>query len=165
MTKKLFKVLTFCLLLLSALVLTTQPALAQITNPVISEELGGNAAEASAGLTFVRYFVSLWRAIMSVGALLVLVYFLWAAIEWITAGGDSGKVGKARDKITQSILGLIILVSSTLIIGFISRLFFGSAFNILSPNLPDNLQLEGSAGGSGTKLPGGLGTAGGGNKN
>lgn len=142
MIKKLI-ILTLTIATLGALFLFhTQPALAQITNPVISEELGGNPVEAQAGFTFVRYFVSLWRAIMSIGSLIVLIYFLWAAIEWITAGGDAGKVGKARDKITQSIIGLIVLVSSTLIIAFISRVFFGPAFNILQPVFPENIPVD-----------------------
>lgn len=62
--------------------------------------------------------------------------FLWGAIEWITAGGDSGKVGKARDKITQAIIGLVILVGSFVIIGFIGRVFFGGDFDLLNLTIP-----------------------------
>ena len=67
---------------------------------------------------------------------MVLIYFLWGGIEWITAGGDTAKVQKARDRITQSIIGLVILVASFVIIGFISELFFGSDFNLLEITIP-----------------------------
>ena len=105
---------------------------AAFTNPVLSENLGGNAEEAAEGTTFVNYFVNIWQAFITVGAVIVLVYFLWGAIEWITAGGDSSKITKARDRITQSLIGLLILVGSFVIIGFISNLFFGDEFSILN---------------------------------
>jgi len=108
------------------------------TNPVLTGDLGGNGAGGSAaaedGTTFLSYFIVIWNALISIGALMVLVYFLWGAIEWISAGGDSGKIEKARNRITQSILGLVILISAFVIIGFISNLFFGEEFSILNLN-------------------------------
>ena len=44
-----------------------------------------------------------------IAALMVFIYLLWGGIEWITAGGDKGKIEKAKEKITQSIIGLIVL--------------------------------------------------------
>ncbi|MCB9813462.1 MAG: hypothetical protein H6772_03585 [Pseudomonadales bacterium] len=102
------------------------------TNPVIGESLGGNAEEAADGTTFVNYFVTVWNAFIVIGAILVLIYFLWGAIQWISAGGDKSKIETARNRITHSILGLIILVSSFVIIGFISSLLFGDEFSILN---------------------------------
>ena len=54
-----------------------------------------------------------------IGALIFVIYFLIAAIEWITAGGDTGKISSARDKMTQGVIGLIILVASYAILGLI----------------------------------------------
>jgi len=105
---------------------------AKIENPVIGK-WGNNPIEASKGVTFVSYFVVIWNSLIVIGSLLVLINFLWGAFEWITAGGDSGKLGNARNRMLQSVIGLIILVSSYTIIGFISTLFFGTEFNILSP--------------------------------
>ncbi len=59
--------------------------------------------------TFISGIVS---AVMVIAALLVLLYLIWGGIEWITAGGDSGKLGKARDKIIQSIIGIIVLAAT-----------------------------------------------------
>lgn len=112
---------------------TPSMAQAQITNPAIGTELGGNRAGAESGQTFTMYFVQLWQAFITVGGIAVLLYFIWGAIDWITAGGDSGKIEKARNKITQAIIGMVILVGSFAIIGFISTLFFGDSFNLLAP--------------------------------
>ncbi len=109
---------------------------AQITNPAIGS-LGNNPPEASSGTTFVNYFIYLWNVAMVVGGLIVLLFFIQAAIEWITAGGDSGKIQKARDRMTQSVIGLFILVFSFVIINFISSLLFGgTGFSILNFSLP-----------------------------
>lgn len=107
-----------------------------ITNPVIGN-LGNSASEAGSGKTFVTYFILIWNAVILIGGLVVLVYFIQAAIEWITAGGDSGKIQKARDRMVQSTIGLFVLVFSFIIINFINDLLFGwSGFDILNPTIP-----------------------------
>ncbi len=110
-----------------------------IVNPVIGD-LGGNQSggimEASSGSTFLRYFVTLWQAFINIGGLAVIIMFLWGAIEWIVAGGDSGKVQKARDRITQAMIGLVLLVGSFVIISYLGKVFFGDQFDILRFTLP-----------------------------
>jgi len=106
-------------------------AYAAITNPVI-DELGADAEEAASGALFTSYFLRVWNGVLTIGALMVIIYFVWGSIEWITAGGDSSKIQKARDKMIQSIIGLILLVTSFAIIGFISTTFFGANFEILN---------------------------------
>lgn len=56
------------------------------------------------------------------GAIFFIVYFLLAAFEWITSGGDSGKLTTARNKMMQGILGLVILVAAYGIIGLIGSI-------------------------------------------
>jgi hypothetical protein len=62
-----------------------------------------------AATTFPDLISGILSGVMIFGALLVLMYYIWAAIEWITAGGDSSKIEKARTKIMQSTIGLIVL--------------------------------------------------------
>jgi len=122
----------------AALALSATTAAAQLTNPVIGD-LGEDDVQATEGTLFATYFGNLWGGIMAVGGILVLVFFIWGAVEWIASGGDKGKVENARNRITQSIVGLIILIGSYIILGFISELFFGDSFNILEPDLPSTL--------------------------
>lgn len=118
-----------------ALTVGVRTVSAQITNPTIGE-LGNDPDAAASGTTFVDYFVYLWNAIMVVGGLVVVFFFIQAAIEWITAGGDSAKITKARERMLQSTIGLFILVFSFLIVNFIGELLFGGNFNLLDLSLP-----------------------------
>lgn len=72
---------------------------------------------------------SIMSFVMVIAALAVLLYLIWGAIEWITAGGDSGKVEKARVKMMNAIIGVIVLSAVTAIFMLIQQ-FLG--LNILS---------------------------------
>lgn len=78
--------------------------------------------------TIIASFLSL--AIL-VGALLSLFFMVIAGINWVTAGGDTSKIGKARDKFIQSIIGLAVLASMWAVF-LIVQYFFG--INVGSSN-------------------------------
>lgn len=93
----------------------------------VNINLGGAAKTAEltgSETTSAQYFSSVLSGIMVVGALIVFFYLIWGGIEWITAGGDQSKIQKARDKITQSIIGLIVL-SSTVALFMVVQDFVG----------------------------------------
>jgi hypothetical protein len=71
-----------------------------------------------------------------VAAIYFLFTFLTAAFNWIGAGGDAGKITKARDTITNGLIGLVILVATYAIVGI-----FGSILGIDILN-PGTLLLE-----------------------
>ena len=96
-------------------------AQAAIKNPVVGN-LGTNDG-ASDGSKFINYMVYLWKVSINLGALVVIAYFIWGAIEWITAGSDGKKTEQARQKITNAVIGLVILVSSFTLLSFISKIF------------------------------------------
>lgn len=50
--------------------------------------------------------------VMVIASLLVLLYLIWGAFDWITSGGDKGKIQSARSKITAAVIGLVIVASS-----------------------------------------------------
>lgn len=155
-----------------ALLITAQPVSAQLvnqepgpgttdgpgglTNPAIGTLGQNTGGQATSGGLFVRYFITLWSAFITVGGLAVILMFLWGALDWITAGGESSKVATARQKIINAIIGLIILVASFVIINFMGFLFFGDNFNILSPAIPDPADITNTTGG--TKQPGNPGS-------
>lgn len=49
--------------------------------------------------------------VVTIAAIIILIMFLWGGLEWITAGGDKAKIEKARNRIMQSIIGMIVLAS------------------------------------------------------
>ena len=57
-----------------------------------------------------------------VAAIWVLFQLILAGFQWIGSAGDKEQVTAARDKITWSIIGLIVVVISYLIIGVIGGL-------------------------------------------
>ena len=80
-----------------------------------------------------------------VGAIIFIVYFLIAAMEWITSGGDSGKLATARNKMLQGILGLVVLVAAYGILGLIGTIV---GIDILNPAALLESITPGSGGGN-----------------
>lgn len=103
--------------------------------------------ESLAGSSMTQLIITLIEGAILVGALILLVYLILGAINWITSGGDKGKVESARNKITQALIGFVILV-------FIYTLYT-FVLNLLDVNLG-----QGSSGGGGGS--GGSGSGGGG---
>jgi hypothetical protein len=130
------KILAASTLVVSQLASATQTfASGGITNPAIGT-WGQSPAEAKSGATFNVFLVHFWNVLIQVGALAVLLYFLWGAIEWVTSAGEKGKLESARNRMLHAAIGLLILVGSLVLIGFISFLLFGTEFNILKPVFP-----------------------------
>jgi len=53
-----------------------------------------------------------FSAIILVAGLATFGYLVLGGINWITAGGDKGKLEEARNKITNGIIGLAIVASA-----------------------------------------------------
>jgi len=104
-----------------------------ITNPVISPILGGSATDAASGATFTTYFITIWRALIVIGALATLFALVNGALEWITAGGQKDKVSHGRQKMTEALVGMVVLAGTFAIINFVSSLF---GLNLLQFTLP-----------------------------
>lgn len=61
-------------------------------------------------------------ALTVIAGLIFIIYFLLGALSWVTAGGDSGKVQKARDQMVQGVIGLIVVIAAYGIIGVIGAI-------------------------------------------
>jgi len=105
-------------------------ARAAITNGAVP---GGTAADATQATQFATTFATLWQTIIIVGGLAFILFFLWGGIEWITAGGDKGKLDEARAKITQGLIGLAVLAASFVIIKFLQTAIGLDLLNIIWP--------------------------------
>lgn len=113
----------------------TQPAYAQVA-PIENKAVPANLtdyASATSGAAFAYYFIFIWRALILIGGLLVVVYLIQAAFEWIGAGGEAGKIATARNKMTGAVAGFVILVGVLVITQFIESAF---GLNILNPAIP-----------------------------
>lgn len=73
---------------------------------------------------FGGFLSNILSGVMVIAVLMVLLYLIWGAIEWISSGGDKGKVEKARNRMTQAVIGLIVL-AATLALMTIVQNFLG----------------------------------------
>ncbi len=80
--------------------------------------------------------------VMIISSLLVLGYLIWGALNWITSGGDKGKVDQARQKMIAAVVGLIIVSASyAVLVLVLAFLGFDSVEDLFSSIQP----LDGSA--------------------
>ncbi|MBI4008684.1 hypothetical protein HY357_00450 [Candidatus Roizmanbacteria bacterium] len=64
-----------------------------------------------------------------VAGLAILIYMLWGGFDWVTSGGEKEKVEKARNKITNAVIGIfIVIIALTL-------------FNVIAGNVLNIIQL------------------------
>lgn len=50
------------------------------------------------------------KLFMFTAGILMLLYLMWGALDWIVSSGDKEKLTKAQQKIMNAIIGIIILV-------------------------------------------------------
>jgi hypothetical protein len=70
------------------------------------------------------YVSNIVSVLLSAAALATFAFLVWGGINWITAGGDKGKIEEARNRITQAIIGLTIVAASWAIFLLVNY-FFG----------------------------------------
>lgn len=89
--------------------------LAQITLDIAGEAqsqgLSGAEFHSSSDGGFGVLFGSMLRVAIILAALLVLGFLVMGAIEWITSSGDKGKIESARGKISNAIIGILVLAA------------------------------------------------------
>ncbi len=90
---------------------------------------------------------------LAAGTLAAFVYFVWGGLQMITAGSDKGKVEEARSRITNAIIGLVVIAVSWAVFGLINYFFglnlIGEADDSSAPN-PYSTPAPSSSGSGGT---------------
>lgn len=99
-----------------------------IGNQVQNGQFGVPAPAGSSIIgTLVKNVISLFFVF---GGIATLLYFVWGAFDWIVSGGDKEKVAGARKKMTNAIIGLVLLALSYFIVGLVGEVV---GFNPLAP--------------------------------
>lgn len=107
-----------------------------IVNPVLGNNLGMGSDPASSGSNLALYIAFLWQTAMMVGGLAVIVSLLLGGVEWVMSNGDKGKVEHARERIMQTVIGMIVLMTAAGVTVFLSNAF---RINLLNPQFINNL--------------------------
>lgn len=109
------------------------------TVPTTTGNLGTFGAPSSAfAPTTSAEAATTFERVISIGiggfTLVAVIYFLFvlaiAAFNWMSAAGDEGKVQKARDSMTNGLIGLVILVAVYSIAGVVGTML---GIDILNP--------------------------------
>lgn len=104
-----------------------------IQAPGVGGLAGNNAGGISSGdpLEGLELFISRIIGFLTVLAgIFFIVYFILGALSWITAGGDTSKIQKARDQIVQGVIGLIVIIGAYAVVGIIGSVI---GIDILNP--------------------------------
>lgn len=96
-----------------------------ITNPALGTRLRYLTGEGF----FQELLPALVGLILLVGVVIFFFYMLIGAIQWIASGGDKAGLESAKGKITNAIIGLVVLFTTFAIVKAIET-FFG--VNILT---------------------------------
>ena len=96
----------------------------EIGNPALGPVLQGFAGSEGGSAFFSTLLPKFVTLVLIGGALIFFFMLVWGAIQWITSGGDKQALETARSRITQALIGIIILFASFALIQFIES-FFG----------------------------------------
>ncbi|MBP9820135.1 hypothetical protein KBC79_05370 [Candidatus Woesebacteria bacterium] len=102
--------------------------------------LSAGSEDSDTALTNFEKIISNFIGFMTVLAgVFFVVYFVIAAFNWITSGGDAGKLQNARDRMLHGVLGIIIVVASYAIVGLLGTIV---GLDVLNPKqlILDTLQ-------------------------
>jgi hypothetical protein len=73
--------------------------------------------------------------LIPISGALTAFFFILGAYQWLTAGGDSGKVKKGQDSIRNAVVGLIVVILATSFTQLI--IFFFRNTDLIAPNSTD----------------------------
>lgn len=81
----------------------------------------GDAAQ-EAGKQLNKLIGTIIGVLTAVAAIWFIFQFIIAGYQWIQSGGEKSNLEQARDKITNSLIGLILVVGAWIIIGIVGNI-------------------------------------------
>ena len=72
--------------------------------------------EIALGMDLNKLIAWFYYFIISIAGIAAFVMLIWGGIEWMTSAGNPTKIGEAKERINSAFLGLIIILSSYLIL-------------------------------------------------
>lgn len=85
---------------------------------------------ADAGVALSKIASVILGALTALGGLMVFLELVLGALSWISAAGDKANLEKARNQITNAVIGLVIIVASWAIVYLIGAIL---GIDILNP--------------------------------
>lgn len=114
--------------MLSYILLQT-PIFGGVTPPYAANSYSGTAG----GLMV--FLSNILKLLFLIAGLFAFIKILIAGFGFISAGGEPKKIEQAWSNIWQSLIGLLIIVSSFILAAIIGQVLFGNYMYILQPSL------------------------------
>ncbi len=110
--------------------------LKSFTPPTTAYSTGSDDPTGRGALENLEGFISNIIGLLTVlGAIFFVIYFVIGAFQWITSGGDKGKLESARNRMMYGAIGMILIIGSYAILGLL-----GGVIGIDFLNPADQLQ-------------------------
>lgn len=98
---------------------------AGITNPILGGQLQTLIASDNGGATFLGVLIPrLITLVLTIGVIYFFFMLLMGGIAWIGSGGDKNAMESAKGKITNALVGIVIMFS-VFAIAKLVEIFFG----------------------------------------
>ncbi len=96
-----------------------------INNPILKDTYINGLISTSGGATMFigKLIPSLIGFLFMAGSIIFLIMFIWGAVSWILSGGDKAHVENAKGRITNALIGLVLMVSTFAIVKLIEAFF------------------------------------------
>lgn len=91
--------------------------------------------EQAGGIGLILFASNLIRVATIVAGIWVMINFILAGWMYITSSGDSKANSEASSKMTNSIIGLVIIVAAYTIAALLGLIIFGDASYIINPKI------------------------------
>ncbi|MBP7774866.1 hypothetical protein KA078_03685 [Candidatus Woesebacteria bacterium] len=91
--------------------------------------------KSSEDIALIFFLSNMIRVFTIVAGLFVVFNVILAAFFFLNSSGDASSYEKARIQVTQSIIGLLIIVMSYTLTGIVGLVFFGDASIFLDPKI------------------------------
>ncbi len=93
------------------------------------------AAESGASIGIMLFISMLVKFALIVAGIWAMLNIFLAAYQFFNNKGDAGQYQKVSQQITNTVMGLVLLMSLYTIVAVIGLIFFGDAGYILNPTL------------------------------
>ena len=79
----------------------------------------GYVGEDGSGPSLSTFIVTVINTVLGLTGLALVILITYGGVQWMVAGGEKDKVVKARQHITNSVIGLIIVVAAAALANYV----------------------------------------------
>lgn len=95
-------------------------------SPPAAMNVGGDKPVEGLG-KFIGFGINMF---ILVAGMFLIVYLLWGAFDWINSGGEKERISKAQSKITNAIIGMLLIFAVLTVFNLLA----GDILKIIVPN-------------------------------